>query len=244
VTISDVHLPFIARACETLGLPTSLLAVYMFTGDKGATRELENAAANQKEGFLLNAANELKTFFEQAGSTIEYPIIVKPCTGWNSDCVVKVQTRDELYAAVFRASGRHASSPNCNTRVVIGLYIDEPEIDANFVVLDGEGLFCDISDDFPCTGGHPQGTTSAPAANFMETLMHEPTNLSSLEQDLTAKREFEIPARNTSTTWTVFWTCPWENAWEQHNSRYATCMRKMLDLPGILIALLLSLRTG
>ncbi|KAF5845505.1 hypothetical protein GGP41_003127 [Bipolaris sorokiniana] len=195
VTISDVRLPFVARACEILGLPTSPSAAYILTGDKGATRELEDAAANKKEGFVLNAADKLNTFLEQAGNTIEYPLIIKPCTGWNSDCVVKVQTRDELYAAVFRASSRHANSPNCDTRVVVEPYIEGPEVDANFVVLDGEVLFCDVSDDFPSTGDHSGGSTSAPAANFMETLMDVPTNLPSEEQELMKSSLAESIAR-------------------------------------------------
>ncbi|KAJ8112843.1 hypothetical protein OPT61_g4884 [Boeremia exigua] len=184
VTISDVRLPFVARACEILGLPISPSAAYFLAGDKGATRELENAAVNDKEGFILNAASELNPFLEQGESTIQYPLIVKPCTGWNSDCVVKVHTRDELSAAVSRASARHANSPNCNTRVVVEPYIDGPEIDANFVLLDGEVLFCDISDDFPTAGDHSRGSTSFLAANFMETLMDVPTNLPTGEQGL------------------------------------------------------------
>ncbi|EMD85231.1 hypothetical protein COCC4DRAFT_153122 [Bipolaris maydis ATCC 48331] len=184
VTISDVRLPFVARACEILGLPTSPSAAYILAGDKGATRELEDAAADKKEGFVLNAADELDTFLEQAGNMIKYPLIVKPCSGWNSDCVVKVQNQDELFAAVLRASSRHANSPNCSTRVVVEPYIEGPEVDANFVILDGEVLFCDISDDFPSTGDHSGNSTSIPAANFMETLMDIPTNLPSEEQEL------------------------------------------------------------
>jgi hypothetical protein len=70
VTISDICLRFIARACEILRLPTSLLAAYFLAGDKGATRKLGNAVANKKEVIVLNAALELDVFLEQAESLI------------------------------------------------------------------------------------------------------------------------------------------------------------------------------
>jgi hypothetical protein len=184
VTISDVRLPFVARACESLGLPTSPSAAYFLAGDKGGTRELENAATQNKEGFVVNTASDLGTILMQEKKSIQYPLIVKPCTGWNSDCVVKVQNQDELYAAVHRASARHANSPNRNTKVVVEPYIDGPEVDANFIVLDGEVLFCDISDDFPSTGDRVYGGSSATSANFMETLMDVPTKLPADEQEV------------------------------------------------------------
>jgi hypothetical protein len=184
VTISDVRLPFVAKACEILGLPTSPSAAYFLAGDKGATRELENDAAQKKEGFVLNTAAELDMVLSQEETCIQYPLIVKPCTGWNSDCVVKVRNQDELYAAVHRASARHAHSPNSSTKVVIEPYIDGPEVDSNFIILDGEVLFCDISDDFPSLGDRPDAEINVAAANFMETLMDVPTKLPINEQEV------------------------------------------------------------
>ncbi|GAB1319779.1 hypothetical protein MFIFM68171_09989 [Madurella fahalii] len=178
VSISDVRLPLVARACEILGLPTSPSAAYRIAGDKGATRRLEDAA-NGSESFVLESAEELDGILAGGETTLKFPLIVKPCTGWNSDCVVKVRNQDELYAAVRRASARHASSPARNTGVVVEPYIDGPEVDANFIILDGEVLFCDITDDFPCSGDLTEGTFSA---NFMETLMDVPSALPSDEQ--------------------------------------------------------------
>lgn len=184
VTISDVRLPFVARACEILGLSTSPSAAYFLAGDKGATRELESDAAQKKEGFVLNSADELDAILAKEVEALSYPLIVKPCSGWNSDCVSKVRNRDELYAAVHRASSRHANSPLSSTKVVVEPYVDGPEVDANFIILDGEVLFCDISDDFPSLGDHTDDETSATAANFMETLMDVPTNLPAEEQEV------------------------------------------------------------
>ncbi|KAF1828648.1 hypothetical protein BDW02DRAFT_537819 [Decorospora gaudefroyi] len=184
VTISDVRLPLIARACEILGLPTSPSAAYLRAGDKGITRELENASGSTKEGFVVTETAELDNILAEEESSLQFPLIVKPCSGWNSDCVTKVRNRGELYAAVHRASARHALSPHRSTKVVIEPYVDGPEIDANFIILDGKVLFCDISDDFPSSADRPDREISAPAANFMETLMDVPTNLPADEKEV------------------------------------------------------------
>ncbi|KAK7414832.1 hypothetical protein QQX98_006347 [Neonectria punicea] len=183
VSISDVRLPLVARACEILGLPTSTSAAYMLAGNKGASRELESAAAGEDQGFVLETAQDLDAVLTQRRDQLRYPLIVKPCTGWNSDCVVKVRNEDELRAAVRRASGRHATSPASSTGVVVETYVDGPEVDANFVMLDGEVLFCDITDDFPCSGDLP-GTEATEAANFMETLMDVPSALPDDEKEM------------------------------------------------------------
>jgi biotin carboxylase len=128
---------------------------------------------------VLAEAGELEGVIAERGEKgFMFPLIVKPCTGWNSDCVVKVRDLEELRAAVRRASARHADSPAKNTGVVVEPYVDGPEVDANFVVLDGEVLFCDVTDDFPCSGDLVEGK----AANFMETLMDVPSALPQNEQ--------------------------------------------------------------
>ncbi|KAF4850283.1 Fumipyrrole biosynthesis protein C [Colletotrichum siamense] len=176
VCISDVRLPLVARACEILGLPTSGSAAYFRAGNKGVSREIEAAACGEKDGFVLQTAEELDPILAEKGKGLKYPLIVKPCTGWNSDCVVKVRDEGELRAAVKRASDRHATSAARSTSVVIEPYIDGPEIDANFIVLNGEVLFCDVTDDFPCSADIP-GMDGTKAANFMETLMDVPSAL-------------------------------------------------------------------
>ncbi|EQB51752.1 hypothetical protein CGLO_08685 [Colletotrichum gloeosporioides Cg-14] len=176
VCISDVRLPLVARACEILGLSTSSSAAYLRAGNKGVSREIEAAASGEEDGFVLQTAEELEAALAEKRKGLRYPLIVKPCTGWNSDCVVKVRDEGELRAAVKRASDRHAASAARSTSVVIEPYIDGPEIDANFIVLDGEVLFCDVTDDFPCSADIP-GMDGSKAANFMETLMDVPSAL-------------------------------------------------------------------
>ena len=125
----------------------------------------------------MDSITKLDAILGQKADSMSYPLIVKPCMGWNSDCVARVRNREELYAAVRRASARHAQSPNLNTRVVVEPYIDGPEVDANFIILDGEVLFGDISDDFLSQGDSLAGQTNMMVDNFMETLMDVPTKL-------------------------------------------------------------------
>ncbi|TDZ22659.1 Fumipyrrole biosynthesis protein C [Colletotrichum orbiculare MAFF 240422] len=179
VCISDVRLPLVARACEILGLPTSSSEAYYKAGNKGTSRQVEAAASGRgtdDDGFVVRSAADLDDALAAKQGRLRYPLVVKPCTGWNSDCVAKVRDEPELRAAVVRASQRHASSAARSTSVVVEPYVDGPEIDANFVVLDGAVLFCDVTDDFPCSGDLP-GTEGTEAANFMETLMDVPSAL-------------------------------------------------------------------
>ncbi|PSN66238.1 glutathione synthetase ATP-binding domain-like protein [Corynespora cassiicola Philippines] len=178
VTISDVRLPAIARACRILGLPTENPEAYDIAGDKGRTRLLENVG--RSESFVLEHADELATFLEYHADSLLFPLIVKPVIGWCSDCVSKVRNTDELKAAVYKASNRHARSAKRSTSVVVEPYIDGPEVDANLVLLDGEVLFSDISDDFPSPADQ-QGAGSE--ANFQETQNVMPSGLPSNELD-------------------------------------------------------------
>ena len=180
VTISDSRLPHVAKACEILGLPTERAGAYRIAGDKGATRRLVESQGG-RESLVLADAEELEAELEKqvGGLVLRFPMIVKPCAGWNSDCVAKVHDVDELRAAVRRASERHAASPLGSKGVVVEPYIDGPEVDADFVIMDGEVLFCYITDDFPCSGDSSEG---GKGSNFMETVMDVPTALPENEQ--------------------------------------------------------------
>ena len=189
VSISDARLPHVAKACEVLGLPTESSNAYWIAGNKGETRKLENqfsSGSGGDESIVLETGTEeeLNSALAQrpgGEDSLNFSLIVKPCTGWNSDCVVKVSSLASLRAAVRRASARHAASPARNTGVVIEPYVSGPEVDANFIILDGEVLFCDITDDFPCSGDLLQNSK---AANFMETLMDVPSALPEDEQKM------------------------------------------------------------
>jgi biotin carboxylase len=172
VTISDFRLPAIAKACEILGLPTAPYEAYAIAKDKAKTRMLEPDA---NESFTLSSAEELTVWLaEHKQSPLQFPLIVKPCHGYNSDCVSKVWNEGELAEAVRRASARHADAADPNTSVVVEPYIDGPEVDINLVLLDGEVLSCEISDDFPCEGDAKDARLEA---GFQETKVVMPTAL-------------------------------------------------------------------
>ncbi|PQE12497.1 ATP-grasp superfamily protein [Rutstroemia sp. NJR-2017a BBW] len=101
-------------------------------------------------------------------------MVVKPCIGWNSDCVSKVSNEADLAEAIRKAAERHSNSPKQSTAVVVEPYIDGPEVDANFVLLDGEILFFEICDDFPCKADAEEAGLED---NFQETQMVFPTSL-------------------------------------------------------------------
>ncbi|KEY70485.1 hypothetical protein S7711_09986 [Stachybotrys chartarum IBT 7711] len=180
VTISDSRLLHVARACEVLGLPTEKSDAYEIACDKGATRRLvECENGKGEESFVLEEAGELEAELVEREDSLRFPMIVKPRAGWNSDCVQRVEDTAELRAAIWRASKRHAASALESKGVVVEPYIDGPEVDADMAILDGEVLFCYITDDFPCSGDLGRGISGL---NFQETVMDVPSALPEDEQ--------------------------------------------------------------
>ena len=172
MTISDVRLPGVAQACEVLGLPTSPETAYQIAGNKARTRMLEDSAV---DSMILSSAAELKSLLQSGmAEQLEYPLVVKPCLGWNSDCVAKVQNQNELTEAVLRASARHANAASPSVGVIIEPYIDGPEVDANIVLLDGAVVYFEIEDDFPTKGDAASGGIDD---NFQETQVLLPSGL-------------------------------------------------------------------
>ncbi|KAK4203413.1 hypothetical protein QBC40DRAFT_304367 [Triangularia verruculosa] len=163
VTISDVRLAGVAKACQILGLSTESPEAYEIAADKGRTRLLETVGA--EESFVLKHADELEGVLETKGE-LKFPMVVKPVIGWSSDCVTKVKNVDELKVAVKKASDRHADSPKPSTAVVVEPYVAGPEVDANFVMLNGEIVFADINDDFPSPA---DSANAGLKENFQET---------------------------------------------------------------------------
>ncbi|KAK4642096.1 hypothetical protein QC761_511980 [Podospora bellae-mahoneyi] len=163
VTISDVRLAGVAKACEILGLPTESPEAYKIAADKGRTRLLETVGA--EESFVLRHKDDLEGVLAQ-NVELKFPMVVKPVIGWSSDCVTKVKNVDELRVAVKKASDRHADSPKPSTAVVVEPYVAGPEVDANFVMLKGDIVFADINDDFPSPA---DSANAGLRENFQET---------------------------------------------------------------------------
>ncbi|PWY80210.1 hypothetical protein BO83DRAFT_396607 [Aspergillus eucalypticola CBS 122712] len=147
MTVSDSRLIGVARACEVLGYTTSPSSAYVLAGDKYQTRMME---PDTHGAFRVFGTDELEKVLRS--TEVTYPLIVKPCLGWGSQAVTKVSTEVELFEAVEKACECHALAPQQRSDAVIEPYIDGPEVDANFVLLNGEVIFCEISDDFPSPG--------------------------------------------------------------------------------------------
>ncbi len=172
MTISDVRLPGVAKACEILNLPTSPCTAYQNAGDKAKTRLLEDDAG---ESLTLSSVASLPSLLEsERRQQLLFPMVVKPSLGWNSDCVSKVSDQQELIEAVRRASERHADAASPSVGVVIEPYVEGPEVDANIVLLDGQMVYFDIEDDFPTKGDAPGAGMDA---NFQETQVVLPSAL-------------------------------------------------------------------
>jgi hypothetical protein len=119
---------------------------------------------------------------------IQYPVVVKSCTGWSSLCVSKARDEGELIAAVRKAHSRilgHEGDTPIQPRVMVEPYIDGPEVDVNFALWEGEIVFADISDDFPSHGDMDDKTGET---DFHETMFLYPSKLPKLEKDMLCSR--------------------------------------------------------
>jgi biotin carboxylase len=182
-TVSNKRIVGVARACELLGLPTSPSMSFAIAADKYRTREIE--PATDVTAFRVENVEALHARLTSAqAAPIHYPVVVKPCIGWASECIAKVNTQIELVKAVERASERHRASPIGRTDVMVETYIDGPEIDANVVLVDGEIVFFEVADDFPSLADHDQNKWDDP---FQETWMVLPSQLPEDEVELIRK---------------------------------------------------------
>ena len=174
-TFTDRFLFPVARAAHILGLPTSPPVSFAKAIDKHATRI--EVGSDECQVLRVKGPDDLRHQIRTFSEPLRYPLIVKPCRGWNSEGVTKVADERELFAAVSELE-------KGATDVLIETYVDGPEIDANYILYDGEDLFCEINDGFPCTA---DGGLSGFSANFMETDMLYPTNLNADERSVVRK---------------------------------------------------------
>ena len=170
-TFSDALLYSVACVAQTLNLPTSPPASLARAIDKHATRIKFGGDGCQV--LRAKGLDDLKHQIEKLRQPLHYPLIVKPCQGWNSEGVTKVVDGLELFAAVAKLN----SESTVDT--VIETYVDGPEFDANFILYDGEDLFCEINDGFPCSADSDRADRSS---NFLETDMLYPSSLKADER--------------------------------------------------------------
>ncbi|KAJ5545122.1 hypothetical protein N7461_007426 [Penicillium sp. DV-2018c] len=132
-TVSDRCLLPVAKAAVALSLPTEPPHAFATAIDKAASRQL---CADEGISFLaVQHPGELKTRLKDGTFDAQYPLIVKPSTGWSSEHVFRVKNEEELCLAAERVATRR------NTKILIEPFVDGPEVDANFVLCDGDLLF-------------------------------------------------------------------------------------------------------
>ncbi|TPX16917.1 uncharacterized protein E0L32_003479 [Thyridium curvatum] len=176
VTFSDEFVISTAKAAELLGLPTEPVDAILRAHHKDETRKVVNNP-NIQSVRLDSLAQLDDPVILGSLANLEYPLIAKPCRAGASRGVRKCHEISTLRQAIKDMDDDGLTKYG----VQIETYVDGPEIDANFVLWNGELLFCEISDDFPCPADAVDATLEA---NFAETLMVHPTSLNPTEAKL------------------------------------------------------------
>ncbi|KAJ4004708.1 hypothetical protein NW752_009627 [Fusarium irregulare] len=137
MTTADTYWPFVAEAAIALGLPAASPEAFQIATNKYKTSVFAghqaHHASNPEEAASISQRDDLS-----------YPLIAKPCGGWSSEAVYRVDSREALEKAISAIfSSRHGHE------LVIEPYCDGPEVDVNLVLQDGKVLFFEVCDDLP-----------------------------------------------------------------------------------------------
>ena len=179
-TYTDQYVPAVAKAAEKLGLYTNPSGALDICHDKQRTRE----ATSPDLGIIsVGGLKDLEAQFEHRSLPLQYPLILKPAIGVNSGGVSIVSSMAELTQALQRHEKKFTG-----LNAVVEPYISGPEVDANFVLLDGELIFSEINDDFPSPGETQQGKLNhfAEVSTIMPSLLPQ-AEISLLESTLTGQ---------------------------------------------------------
>ncbi|WPG99926.1 Hypothetical protein R9X50_00274900 [Acrodontium crateriforme] len=158
VTMYDPRAAAVGRAAEKLGVALAPSEAFEIATNKFRTSLLDGHAAHR-----VSSLAEAKDLVATGKAT--FPLIAKPVEGYLSEGVFLLKHIEDLDKAITEIVEVHGKD------AVIEPYCDGPEVDANFVLADGEILFFEASDDFPCTADEGDG------GNFSETAMVLPSAL-------------------------------------------------------------------
>lgn len=167
MTTIDVYFDAAAKVSTELGLNTSPIESLNMAQDKYATRT--RFGNETPVSLLISGVEDLRQRVTSGTSKLTYPLIVKPSKCWASEGVFKVTNENDLFVSVEKLS---VFQPGI--KIIVETYVDGPEVDANFLLWDGEILFFEVVDDFPCSADEPG---SADTANLQELEMVCPSNL-------------------------------------------------------------------
>ncbi|KAL6901273.1 hypothetical protein GGI43DRAFT_372389 [Trichoderma evansii] len=171
VTFCDSYATQVAQAAQQLGLRTASPDALRTATDKYLTSVFAGHQAYQ-------ASSPDEALEIASKNNLSYPLIIKPCYGWSSEGVFRVDSLDALTEAVNSIdTSRHGSE------FVIEKYCSGPEVDANFVLMDGEILFFEACDDFPKTADS-NGPSVGSLNSFIELNSVYPSALPAHEIDV------------------------------------------------------------
>ncbi|KAL4721752.1 hypothetical protein ACLX1H_011246 [Fusarium chlamydosporum] len=176
ITFSDECVIATAKAADILNLETEPVESIITAHYKDATRKVLDTPNVQS--LRLESAADLKD--EEVSQTLEdfkYPLVVKPCRGAASRGVKKVQNHQGLRKAINQLENDNLARYG----ILVETYISGPEVDANIALWDGELIFIEITDDFPCAADASDATFTD---SFGETVMVSPTLLHQKEQEI------------------------------------------------------------
>lgn len=162
----------VAEAALRLGLPTYPPSAYAIATDKFKTSVSEGHHAYRASSFeqAINIVQE---------HHLEFPLIIKPTNGFLSEGVFRVEDIPQLETGIQSINAdRHGKE------FVIEKYCEGPEVDANFVLCDGQVVFFEASDDFP-KGADVNGQSNV--RTFIELANVLPSKLP--EDELTMLRD-------------------------------------------------------
>jgi len=163
VTYTDTHILASALAAKKMGLPAKPAEALECCRDKARTRLI---ASPEVQVFSASTSAELDARLTSFGTSLRYPLIVKPATGCSSDGVCKVDCEIDLRTAVQRNLDKFPG-----IAALVEPYVDGPEVDANFVFLDGRLLWSETNDDFPSSAEFPATGHSSGSFVEMSTIM-------------------------------------------------------------------------
>ncbi|KAB8228283.1 ATP-grasp domain-containing protein, partial [Aspergillus alliaceus] len=171
VTFADNFWPHVAEAAKVVGLPTASPESFRTATNKYLT----SIFAGHQAYHASSLAQAISVAQEH---DLPYPLIVKPCGGWSSEGVHRVDSRSALEDAVSAIiASRHGPE------FVIEPYCDGPEVDVNLVLQDGELLFFEVCDDLP-KSADVNGPSFGSLTNFHELGSVYPSNLPEAEIQL------------------------------------------------------------
>ncbi|TVY40498.1 Fumipyrrole biosynthesis protein C [Lachnellula occidentalis] len=138
MTLFDCYQVVVSKAALELGLPTEPTSAYEVIGNKYETSVFEG-----RKSFKVTSYDEAMRIART--EDLSWPIIMKPCRGWASELVSKIDNIEQL--ATVRDS--FGSSTKHGSEFVMEPFCNGPEVDINFVVYDGQVVFWEIGDENP-----------------------------------------------------------------------------------------------